>query len=224
MGTLYAVTQKFFREPDRVILPPVRTRRKERSVPHMAAGTRGRQDGMTKPELHRRTTRSRKKTPVPLSKLRAAEVVRTVVDHPRRLDELINLLADKERSIRSRAATTLTRLAESHPGRLVRHVEALREGLGDDSAYVRWHLAYTLGRVISRFPRRASCALSDVKHRLGDEDRVVRNFACKAMEMVARRRPHIVQALYSSNKEEVPPSVGRILHESGPEAGKKRVR
>src|SRR5512135_2934933 len=103
---------------------------------------------MTKLDLYRRTTRSRKKNRVPLSKLRAAEVVRTVVDHPRRLDELINLLRDKERSIRGRAATTLTRLSESHPARLIRHIEALREGLGDDSAYVRWHLVYTLGRVV----------------------------------------------------------------------------
>jgi HEAT repeat protein len=185
---------------------------------------RGGQDRMTKPELHRRTTRSRKKNHIPLSKLRAAEVVRTVVDHPRRLDELINLLGDKERSLRSRAAATLTRLSESHPGRLIRHIEALREGLRDDSAYVRWHLLYTLGRIISRFPRRASCSLSDLKARLGDEDKVVRRFACRGMEMVAASHPQLVHALFSADKEEIPPSIGRMLHKTSPKTGKQRNR
>ncbi len=166
---------------------------------------------MTKLDLYRRTTRSRKKSLVPLSKLRAAEVVRTVVDHPRRLDELINLLRDKERSIRGRAAATLTRLAESHAARLIRHIEALREGLGDDSAYVRWHLVYTLGQVIARYPRRASFSLADVKAHLGDEDKVVRSFACRALESVAARQPQLVQGLFPSNKEEMPPSLRRVL-------------
>ncbi len=179
---------------------------------------------MTKPKLHHRTTRSRKKNRVPLSKLRTAEVVRTVVDHPHRLDELVNLLGDKERSLRGRAATTLTRLSESHPGRLVRHIEALKEGLKDDSAYVRWHLLYALGRITSRFPRRASSALSDLKVRLGDEDRVVRNFACRAMEMVAAGHPQLVHSLFSAGKEEPPPSIRRILQKSAPQTGKKRGR
>ena len=177
---------------------------------------------MTKLDLYRRTTRSRKKNRVPLSKLRAAEVVRTVVDHPRRLDELINLLRDKERSIRGRAATTLTRLSESHPARLIRHIEALREGLGDDSAYVRWHLVYTLGRVVVRYPRRASFCLADVKSRLGDEDKVVRNFACRALEAVAARQPQLVQALFRSNKEEIPPSLAPLIQADGPKTDNQR--
>jgi HEAT repeat protein len=179
---------------------------------------------MTKLDLYRRTSRSRKKNPVPLSKLRAAEAVRTVVDHPRRLDELINLLRDKERSIRGRAAATLTRLAESHAARLIRHIEALREGLGDDSAYVRWHLIYTLGQVIARYPRRASFSLADVKTHLGDEDKVVRSFACRALESVAARQPQLVQALFPSNKEEMPDSLKRVLEGAGSKTGNQRKR
>lgn len=173
---------------------------------------------MTKLELNRRASSRRNKNAVPLSKLRASEVVRTVVDHPRRLDELVHLLRDKERSIRDRAAATLARLSESHPARLVRHLEALREGLVDDSAYVRWHLLYTLGRVVPHYPKRAAVSLEDVKARLTDEDRVVRNFARKAMESVTGLKPGLVRTLYAGGKEEIPTFVARILEQSGKKA------
>jgi HEAT repeat protein len=174
---------------------------------------------MTKPELHRRTAQRGKKNIVPLTKLRTSEVVRTVVDHPRRLEELINLLRDKERPIRGRAAATLTRLSESHPARLVRYIEALREGLGDDSAYVRWHLLYTLGQVIAHFPRRASFSLGEIKTHLGDEDKVVRGFACRALESVASRQPQLVRGLFSAKDEEIPASIARVLQKSSRPAG-----
>ena len=101
---------------------------------------------MIETRTHRRVHRNRKKRRIPLSKLHTSEVVRTVVAHPRRLEELINMLDDRDRSLRDRAAKTLARLSESHPGRLIRVVERVREALVDDSAYVRWHLVYTLGR------------------------------------------------------------------------------
>ena len=47
--------------------------------------------------------RRSKKDTIPLSKLRTYEVLKTVVDNPRRLDELIRMLEDKDRSARSRA-------------------------------------------------------------------------------------------------------------------------
>jgi len=179
---------------------------------------------MTKPEFHRRTARSRKKNVIPLSKLRASEVVRTVVDHPRRLEELVDLLRDNERLIRGRAAATFTRLSETHPGRLVRHMEALRESLGDDSAYVRWHLLYALGRVIARFPRHPCGSLADIKVHLADEDKVVRGFACRALEMVAAGTPAAVRALFTAEREEIPPSLARIFKEVGqPENPPKRA-
>jgi HEAT repeat protein len=169
---------------------------------------------MMKPKLHRRTSRSRKKNITPLSNLRTSEVVRTVVADPRRLDELVNLLQDKERLIRGRAATTLSRLSDSHPARLVRHLEQLRGAIGDDSAYVRWHLLYTMGQVISRFPKRSSPYLGEIRAQLTDEDRLVRSFACRALEKVATRKPQLIKALYSANPDEIPPSVARLLQRS----------
>jgi HEAT repeat protein len=171
---------------------------------------------MTKPELHCRTARRSKKNIIPLIKLRTSEVVRTVVNHPRRLEELINLLRDKERSIRGRAAATLSRLSESHPARLVRCIESLREALGDDSAFVRWHLLYTLGQVIAHCPRRASCSLGDIKTCLADEDKVVRSFACRALESVASRQPQLVRGLFSAKDDEMPLPVARVLQKSSP--------
>ena len=169
-----------------------------------------------KPGLNRRTQRNRKKNLIPLSKLRAAEVVRTVVDHPRRLDELVNLLQDKDRAIRGRAAATLARLSESHPGRLIRHLESLREALGDDAAFVRWHVVYVIGQVIACCPLRASFVLSDVSARMTDEDRLVRRFACRALEHVARLKPQLIDALYSANREAMPTEVARILRGADP--------
>ena len=166
---------------------------------------------MMKPGLQHRASRSRKKSLTPLSNLRTSEVVRTVVAHPRRLDELVNLLQDRDRRIRDRAATTIARLSESHPARLVRHLEHLRGGIGDDSAYVRWHLLYALGHVIAGYPKRSSPYLSDVRGRLTDEDRLVRSFACKALEKVASHKPQLINTLYSATPNDIPPSVARLL-------------
>jgi vesicle coat complex subunit len=167
---------------------------------------------MIKPKFHRsKSTGNRKKNAIPLSKLRASEAMRTVVDHPRRLEELLHLLMDKERSIRGRAASTVAGLSESHPARLVRHLEILRESLADDSAYVRWHMVYALGQVIRCFPGRASFSLSDLKSRLADEDRLVRMFACRSLEAVAARKPCLIKELFAANSEEVPPPIARWL-------------
>ncbi len=177
---------------------------------------------MIKPRWKSRTSARGKKNQIPLSKLRTSEVVRTVVDHPRRLEELVNMLQDKERAIRGRAACTLARLSESHPGRLVRHAERLSGALHDESAFVRWHLVYALGRVISRYPSRASSSLGDISARLLDEDRLVRRFACRALENVAALKPQLVQALFAAGKEEMPPSVARLLPHPGSEVRKPR--
>jgi HEAT repeat protein len=165
---------------------------------------------MMEPRTHRRITRSRKKT-VPLSKLRTSEVVKTVVDHPRRIEELVDMLEDKDRVIRSRAAATLARLSESHPGRLLRILERIKETLSDDSAYVRWHLSYTLGRVGLKFPARSQPYLNELSARLEDDNKVVRVIAARALGMVASRRPHLIQSLFQSNKREIPTHVARIL-------------
>jgi len=175
---------------------------------------------MVETRTHRRVTRNRKKNRVPLAKLRTAEVVRTVVDHPKRLDELVALLDDSERALRGRAAATLARLSESHGRRLIRVVDRLRESLSDDSAYVRWHLVYTLGRLGTSFPVRAPLFLQELLERLEDSNRIVRSFSLQALGCMAARDPRPVEQLFASAKKDVPPPLLRILRASGTEIRK----
>ncbi len=164
---------------------------------------------MMEPRSQRRVTRDRKKNRIPLSKLRTAEVVRTVVDHPRRLQELLTLLEDQDRTVRGRAAATLARLSDSHSARLLRIVDRLNDNLADESAYVRWHLAYVLGRIGSGFPSCAPRFLSELRARLEDENRIVRGLAAKAIERIAERKPQVVQEAFEAAKKEAPAFVSR---------------
>ncbi len=159
-----------------------------------------------------RLTRSRKKNVVPLSNLRTSEVVRAIVDHPRRLAELIGMLEDRNRAVRGRAAATLARLSETHAGRLVRIVDLLREGLSDDSAYVRWSLSYALGLIASNFPNRVSPIFADLVMRLDDDNRIVRILAFRAIERMAARRPQLIKDLFAAHKREIPDSLIRTLN------------
>ena len=146
-----------------------------------------------------------------------------MVDHPRRLEELVDMLEDEDRAIRGRAAATLARLAESHPARLLRIVERIKESLCDDSAHVRWHLAYTLGRIGSRFPSRSHGFLGELKARLDDENRIVRVFTTKALGLVATRSPRMIRELFEANKREIPPQIARMLRGRSRKPGKSRT-
>jgi HEAT repeat protein len=166
---------------------------------------------MTEPRTHRRVVRSRKKSAVPLSKLRTSDAVKTIVDHPRRLEELLGLLEDKDRSVRGKAATAVARLSESHPARLLRVTQRLKEALADDSAYVRWYVVYALGKLGSYSPSQSRAFLNDLVSRLEDENRVVRSVACKALSNVASRNPLIIEEFFQTLKKEVPPPIARVL-------------
>jgi hypothetical protein len=167
---------------------------------------------MTEPKTHRQVVRNRKKNSVPLSKLRTSAAVKTVVDHPRRLQELVRLLEDKDLAVRGRAAATLARLSESHPSRLIRLISRLRELAGDDSAYVRWNLTYALGRLGAKFPTRSNEFLGDLLARLEDENRIVRILSRKALAQIAARKPQTVKELFENAKKEIPTSVERVLN------------
>ena len=169
---------------------------------------------MSGPRIHRRIVRNRKKSTVPLSKLRTSEAVKTVVDNPRRLEELLRMLEDKDRGIRGRAAAALARLSESHPGRLIRVVSRFKGSLEDDSAYVRWHLAYTLGKLGARYPAQSPEFLDVLALCLEDHNRIVRIIACKALAQVAARKSSVVEAFFRDLKKEIPPSVARLLRKS----------
>ncbi len=165
---------------------------------------------MREPRTHRGISGNRKKS-VPLSKLRTSQVVKTVVDHPRRIEELVDMLEDRDRVIRGRAAATLARLSESHPGRLVRILERIKDALSDDSAYVRWHLAYTLGMIGDSFPARSQGFLKELGSRLEDENKVVRIVATRALGLIAARRPRLVKDFFQAGKAEIPTQIARIL-------------
>jgi hypothetical protein len=169
---------------------------------------------MTKPKTQSRVVRNRKKSAVPLSKLRTLDVVKTVVDNPRRFEELFRMLEDKDLGIRGMAAATLARLSESHPARLIRIIARFKNSLRDDSAYVRWHLAYALGKLGSRFPAQSPDFLNDLAVSLDDHDRIVRIMACKALVQVAARKPAIVERFFQDLKKEIPPTVARFLRNS----------
>jgi hypothetical protein len=163
-------------------------------------------------ELRSQTvSRSRKKNRVPLSNLRTAEVVRVVVDHPRRLDELVGMLEDKNLAIRGRAAATLGRLSESHPKRLVRILTRIQDGLSDDSASVRWSLVYALGRIAAAYPNCIADALVSLVTALEDDNRLVRILGCRAIARIYSIRPQQVRSYFESEKKAMPESVARGL-------------
>jgi HEAT repeat protein len=169
---------------------------------------------MTEPKIHRRIVRHRKKNSVPLSKLRTSDAVRTIVDHPRRLQELLWMLEDKDRGVRARAAAAVARLSESHPARLQRAMQRLCGGLVDESAYVRWHLVYSLGRIGLLCPVQCRDFLRELVFRLDDENRIVRVIACKALTQVADRRPGIIEEMFQTLRREIPPTIARAVHSS----------
>jgi HEAT repeat protein len=167
---------------------------------------------MTEPKTHRHIVRNRKKSHVPLAKLRTSDAVKTVVDHPRRLQELVRMLEDKDRVVRGRAAATLARLSESHPTRLIKLTARLKEAASDDSAYVRWNLTYALGSLGSQYPARSHEFLGELLARLEDENRVVRVMACKALAQVAAKMPSMIEELFQTSKKDIPPAVSLALH------------
>jgi HEAT repeat protein len=157
----------------------------------------------------------------PLYKLRTSDVLKTVVDHPRRLEELLHMLEDKDRNIRSKAAAILARLSESHPKRLLRAIARLKEAFADESAYVRWHLAYTLGELGSQSPTRSKSLISEIAAGIDDENRIVRIMAGKALARIAARKPAMIEELFKNLKKEMPNSVARALRDGNKKSPSK---
>lgn len=121
------------------------------------------------------------------------------------------MIEENDRRVRDRAAATLARLAESHPGRLLRVRDRLAEVLTDDSAYVRWNLAFALGAIGTRFPRCLPDFLPRLAERLDDDNRVVRVMVCRSLMRIAERQPRVVLSHFESSKRQVPPSLQRLL-------------
>ncbi len=169
---------------------------------------------MTGAGIHQRVVRNRKKNRIPLSKLRASDAAKTVVNHPRRLEELLRMLEDRDRSVRGRAAVALAQLSESHPARLLHVISRLREMIADDSAYVRWHLIYAFGKLGAHYPVKAGCFLPELVSRLDDDNRICRVLASRALGLVAARRPKLTEECFRNLKKDIPPAVNKILRKS----------
>jgi len=126
------------------------------------------------------------------------------------------MLEDADRSLRGRAAATIAHLSESHPSRLLRILERLREGLGDESAYVRWHLTYALGEIAARYPGKTlSCCLTELADCLEDEHRIVRLFALGALEKLAPRKSLLMRTHFLERKKQIPSDLAQILQKTG---------
>lgn len=175
---------------------------------------------MTEYRTHRRICGSRKKSRVPLSNLRASDVLRLVLDNPRRLDELAGMLEDRDRCVRDRAAATLGQVADRHPDRLLRILVRLMPSLADDSAYVRWHLVYILGSLGCRCDDGARDLVESLAARLEDPNRIVRVTAVRSLARIAACRPGPVEEFFANQKREIPSAVARFIRS----ARKSRAR
>jgi vesicle coat complex subunit len=178
---------------------------------------------MTETRIHRRTQNNRKNV-VPLSKLRTSDVVRTVLDNPRRLEELVNMLEDKDRCIRGRASMTVARISETHPGRLTRILPRLKDCLTDDSAYVRWNIVYALGQLGFRCSSHAKDILENIIAALEDGNRIVRVMAIKALALFSINQPLFIEESFRNLKKEIPSAVSRFLPRSPKQVTPKHSR
>jgi hypothetical protein len=169
-------------------------------------------------------TPDHQKSGVPLSRLRIMDAVRSVLDNPRRLEELLIMLEDKDLCVRGRAAATMAHLSETHLARLSKISERLIERLSDDSAYVRWHLLYAMGQLGTHFPSCARTFPGQIIAHLDDSNRVVRIIASKVLLQMAARHPSIVEEFFANLKRDIPPVIARCLHNASLKAGQKRTK
>jgi hypothetical protein len=179
---------------------------------------------MTVPRRPCSKTPDRKKAGVPLSRLRTMDVVRSVLENPRRLEELLIMLEDEDRCIRGRAAAIIAHLSETHLARLSKISERLIECLNDDSAYVRWHLLYAMGQLGTHFPSCARTFPGQIIARLDDSNRVVRIIAGKVLLQMATRYPSIIEEFFANLKRDIPPVIARCLHNASLKASHKRTK
>ena len=143
--------------------------------------------------------------------MQTTDVVKTVIRHPRRLEELLDMLGDRDIPIRVRAAATLARLAESHPENLLAAMPRLREHMDDDSDYVRWHLVYAFGEIGARVSESAREYWAVVFAGMDDVSRIVRMIAGKAAARLTATHPDAVAAFYRDTQRPIPKELEKLL-------------
>jgi len=140
-----------------------------------------------------------------------SDAVKIISDYPRRLEELLDLLEDRNRHTRDRAAATMAQVASIHPNRLLRSAPRLREILLDESAYVRWHIVHTLGILVARFPSRLQGIVHDLQGCLEDQNGIVRALAAKALARIAVSDPQLIGTAFRGIEKALPPIVADVL-------------
>ena len=143
--------------------------------------------------------------------MQTPDVVKIVLQYPRRLEELLDMLSDRDVAIRGRAAATLARLAESRPESLLSALPRLQEHIDDDSDYVRWHLVYTFGEISARVSASTREYWADIFAHMDDDSRIVRMIAGKAAAGLATKHPDAVEAFFKDTKRSLPPELARLL-------------
>lgn len=157
----------------------------------------------------------------PLMNLRPSEAIKTIVERPRRLGELVCLLGERDRKLRGRAAATIAKLSESHPGCLMGHLRWLADASNDESAHVRWNLAFALGRICSRSPDQSEFAIASLVMHLRDPDVIVRAISGYALAEVARKKPELVMRSISGSEQTLPEWLGGVLKRYGCKAAQR---
>jgi HEAT repeat protein len=165
----------------------------------------------SEPNLRSRIVRKGKNRCVPLSSMEILDAIEVISEFPRRLEELFDMLEDRDRITRDRAALILARFVSLHPSRLLRFVPRIREALLNESAYVRWYLVHTAGVLCELYPRRLKVILPDLLERLQDQNKIVRMFAAKALARSAFHNPGNVERLFHDIDVEIPGIVNKVL-------------
>jgi HEAT repeat protein len=116
----------------------------------------------------------------------APETADLVLQHPRRLPELVAALQDPVPEVRGHAADALERVARHRPGDAEPYLSQLIIAMGrDDVAMVRWHMAMILTWV-TRTAATARRTIPALLHRLEDPNALVRAWSISGLCVLGR--------------------------------------
>jgi hypothetical protein len=120
---------------------------------------------------------------------RVDEVVRLVLNAPRRFPELIKCLSDENPVVRMRAADAAEKVSARKPRLLDRHKGELLGLLSEaDEIELRWHLAAMVARLRLTPPERRRAVTAFYRY-LNDRSSIVKTFALQGLADLARDEP-----------------------------------
>jgi HEAT repeat protein len=117
---------------------------------------------------------------------RVDQVVRLVLNAPRRFPELIKYLSDENPVVRMRAADAAEKVSARKPRLLDRHKGELLGLLSEaDEIELRWHLAAMVARLRLTPPERRRAVTAFYRY-LNDRSSIVKTFALQGLADLAR--------------------------------------